>query len=94
MDHPEAAECGVAQEIRLVDGAVLTEWTLPGSPRVTCPEFAIIDNQVRILFTTAVEGMTAAIRRMSPHAGTIFCADTPFTYLPALPPLLPVEGFR
>jgi sugar lactone lactonase YvrE len=93
LDHPEAAECGVAQEIRLVDGAVLTEWTLPGSPRVTCPEFAIVDNQVRIQFTTAVEGMTSAIRRMAPYAGTLFCADTPCTSLPAPPPLLPFDAF-
>jgi sugar lactone lactonase YvrE len=86
--NPDAAECGIAQEIRLADGAVLTEWTLPGSPRVTCPEFAIVDGQVKILFTTAVEGMPDAIRQMAPNAGTIFCADTPFTSLPAPPPIL------
>jgi sugar lactone lactonase YvrE len=88
--NPAAVSEGLAQEIRLADGAVLTEWTLPGSPRVTCPEFARIDGKLCLLFTTAVEGMPAAIRKIAPDAGALFCAETPFTELPEPPPLFVV----
>jgi hypothetical protein len=48
---------GIAQEIRLSDGAVLTEFVLPGSPRVTCPEIGELDGAPCVFFTTAIEGM-------------------------------------
>jgi sugar lactone lactonase YvrE len=89
--NPAEVDKGLAQEIRLSDGAVLTEWLLPGSPRVTCPEFAMVDGRVRVLFTTAVEGMPASTRRIAPNAGSIFWADTPLSSLPAPPPLFPIE---
>jgi sugar lactone lactonase YvrE len=65
--NPEPVADGIAQEIRLSDGAVLTEWTLPGSPRVTCPE--VVGDFV--YFTTAVEGMP----NPTPHSGSIFRAE-------------------
>ena len=65
--NPEPVADGLAQEIQLSDGKVLTEWVLPGSPRVTCPEVA----GEYIYFTTAVEGMP----HLTPHAGTIFRAE-------------------
>ena len=86
--NPDAVADGLAQQLRLADGAVLCEWTIPGSPRVTCPEFVKIDGQVKVLFTTAVEGMPEATRRIAPRAGTMFIADTPFSELPAPPPLV------
>ena len=69
--NPGAVSDGLAQEIRLADGAVLTEWILPGSPRVTCPEIA----GGSIYFTTAVEGMPEDTRALAPHAGEIFRAE-------------------
>jgi sugar lactone lactonase YvrE len=65
--NPEPVADGLAQEIRLSDGTVLTEWIFPGSPRVTCPEVA----GDFVYFTTAVEGMP----NPTPHAGTIFRAE-------------------
>jgi sugar lactone lactonase YvrE len=65
---------GLAQEIRLSDGAVLTEWILPGSPRVTCPEIAEFEGKPCVFFTTATEGMPEATRAIAPDAGTIFHA--------------------
>ena len=65
---------GIAQEIRLSDGDVLTEWILPGSPRVTCPEVGAIDGVPCVFFTTAVEGMPEETRAIAPEAGTIFVA--------------------
>ncbi len=68
--NPAPVPDGLAQQIRLSDGEVLTEWILPGSPRVTCPEIA----GGYVYFTTAVEGMPEATRSLAPHAGTIFRA--------------------
>jgi sugar lactone lactonase YvrE len=90
--NPDAADAGIAQEVRLTDGAVLTEWILPGSPRVTCPELVELDGRINFLFTTAVEGMPANAQRKAPHAGAFFCAATEFSTLPAPPPLFPVES--
>jgi len=64
----DASHDGVAQEIRLSDGAVLKEWRFPGAPRVTCPEFIELDGAPHILFTTASEGSE------SPESGTLFVA--------------------
>jgi sugar lactone lactonase YvrE len=65
---------GIAQEIRLSDGAVLTEFVLPGSPRVTCPEFGELDGAPCVFFTTAIEGMPPETRATAPEAGSIFVA--------------------
>jgi L-arabinonolactonase len=86
--NPEAMDTGLAQEIRLADGAVLTEWLFPGSPRVTCPEFVRLDGQVRLIFTTATEGMPPEIRAIAGEAGTMFYADTGFEAMPGPPPLV------
>ncbi len=90
---PRAIDKGLAQEIRLSDGAILTEWTVPGSPRVTCPEFVKLDGKVCLIFTTAVEGMDEQTRTQAPAAGTLFYAETPFEAMPEPPPLMPVEAF-
>lgn len=88
--NPGPSANGLCQEIRLSDGAVLCEWEIPGSPRVTCPEFVEIGGQVKLLFTTAVEGMPAETRALAPGAGTLYLADAPrFHTLPAPPPLVP-----
>jgi sugar lactone lactonase YvrE len=87
--NPGAVAAGIAQELRLSDGAVLAEWEFPGSPRVTCPEFVRLDGRVQLLFTTAVEGMPGEMRKIAPEAGTLFLAPTRFDALPAPLPLLP-----
>jgi sugar lactone lactonase YvrE len=88
--NPEPVSDGLAQQIRLADGAVECEWVIPGSPRVTCPEFVQINHKVKLLFTTAIEGMTPAIRALAPHAGKLFIADTNFETVPSPPPHLQV----
>jgi sugar lactone lactonase YvrE len=85
--NPEPVADGLARQFRLADGAVLCEWLIPGSPRVTCPEFVRIDGKVKLLFTTAVEGMPEAARKLAPGAGALYIADTPFDSMPAAPPL-------
>ncbi len=90
--EPQAVPFGRAREIRVSDGAVLTEWQFPGSPRVTCPELVSLDGRVQALFTTAVEAMPADIRAHCPNAGSLFIADTPFAQAPPPPPLVDVSG--
>ncbi|MBY0503187.1 MAG: SMP-30/gluconolactonase/LRE family protein [Bryobacteraceae bacterium] len=86
--NPDAVSDGKAQQICLDSGAVLAEWIIPGSPRVTCPEFLMRDGKVKVVFTTAIEGMPPEIRAIAPEAGTMFIADTPFTQCPPPPPLV------
>jgi sugar lactone lactonase YvrE len=86
--NPAAVADGVAQQRRISDGAVLCEWRFPGSPRVTCPEFVEVEGKVKLLFTTAVEGMPDATRRLAFGAGNMYIADTPFEKMPAPPPLV------
>jgi sugar lactone lactonase YvrE len=87
--NPDPVADGVARQLALSDGAVLCEWTIPGSPRVTCPEFVQIAGEVKLVFTTAVENMPAATRKLAFGAGTIYLADTPFRSMPEPPPLVP-----
>ena len=89
--NPEEVADGLAQQIRLSDGAVLCEWMIPGSPRVTCPEFVMLRGEVKLVFTTAVEGMPSATRERAPGAGWLYIASTPFEDVPAPPPLVPVD---
>lgn len=83
--NPEPAPEGLARQYRIRDGALLAEWRLPGSPRVTCPEVLELDGRVQVLFTTAVEGMDPPV----PLAGAMYIADSPFDRVPAPPPLFP-----
>lgn len=88
---PGAVRDGGARMYRVGDGAVEAEWVIPGSPRVTCPEFIELDGKVKVVFTTAVEGMPPEIRGLAPGAGSLYIADTPFDRLPAPPPLVKIE---
>ncbi len=86
--NPGAVADGLAWQIRLSDGKVLCEWVVPGAPRVTCPEFVEMDGQVKLVFTTALEGMPDEIRAIAPQSGSLFVADTDFGSMPAAPPLV------
>jgi len=86
--NPQAVPDGIAWHLDATTGAPLAEWILPGSPRVTCPEFVELDGTVKLLFTTATEGMPDEVRQIAPHAGHLYLADTPFESAPPAPPLL------
>ncbi len=86
--NPEPAPEGLAREYRLRDGAVLAEWRLPGSPRVTCPEVLSLNGRTQVLFTTAVEGMEPPV----PLAGSLFLADTAWDRPTPPPPLFPATA--
>jgi sugar lactone lactonase YvrE len=81
--NPYRGGAGRALRYDLVSGGVMEEWTTPGSPRVTCPLLVERNDGVKLVLTTAVEGMPKEQRRESPDAGNLFIADTT---LPCVPP--------
>lgn len=82
--NPEPVAMGKAIRFDLSTGQVVEEWTTPGSPRVTCPCLVQRPDGVKLVLTTATEGMPADQRERCPNAGFLFIADTDF---PACPPI-------
>jgi sugar lactone lactonase YvrE len=76
--NPHRGGAGVAERYRLGSGELLQRWETPGSPRVTCPLLVKRPDGVKLILTTATEGMPANLRADSPHAGQLFIADTDF----------------
>jgi len=80
--NPEYADAGRAERFRLHTGEVLDEWLTPGSPRVTCPLLFEEGGAVKLLLTTADEGMAPELRAKCPNAGCLFVADTGLSAVP------------
>jgi sugar lactone lactonase YvrE len=74
--NPDFAEAGRAIRFDLASGKAVEEWTTPGSPRVTCPLLVRRPDGVKLVLTTATEGMPAEMRAKCPNAGCLFIADT------------------
>ena len=81
--NSEPVEAGRAVRFDLRTGQPVEEWLTPGSPRVTCPRLVKRPDGVKLVLTTATEGMPADQREKCPEAGTLFLADTSFTAVPA-----------
>jgi sugar lactone lactonase YvrE len=73
--NPNPVAHGSAVRYRLGTGEVLHEWHTPGSPRVTCPLLVRRPGGVKLVLTTAVEGMSAEQLSRCPNAGCLFVAD-------------------
>ncbi len=80
--NPDFAEAGRAVRFNLTTGEAVEEWTTPGSPRVTCPLLVKRPDGVKLILTTATEGMPADMRAKCPTAGCLFIADTQFADCP------------
>ena len=80
--NPDFAEAGRAVRFNLTTGEAVEEWTTPGSPRVTCPLLVKRPDGVKLILTTATEGMLADMRAKCPNAGCLFIADTRFADCP------------
>ena len=80
--NPEPAAQGRAVRFELRNGRAIEEWTTPGSPRVTCPLLIERDGRVRLVLTTATEGMADDMRVQCPNAGDLFWAETAIAQLP------------
>lgn len=78
---PDPLPAGRAGRYRLDTGELVEEWTTPGSPRVTCP-LLFDQSGVKLVLTTAVEGMPPEMRSRCPNAGCLFVADTTLTRVP------------
>jgi sugar lactone lactonase YvrE len=86
--NPGDSSDGHAIRYDLDTGKPLEAWTTPGSPRVTCPLLVERDGGVKLVLTTAVEGMPDGQRSRCPNAGDFFIAHTGLMRVP------PVEVLR
>lgn len=80
--NPEPAAAGAAVRFDLATGQPRERWVTPGSPRVTCPVLVRQPDGIKLILTTATEGMPQEQRAACPNAGKLFIADTD---LPACP---------
>ncbi|MCI0705082.1 MAG: SMP-30/gluconolactonase/LRE family protein [Planctomycetia bacterium] len=74
--NPDFAEAGRAVRFKLATGKAVEEWVTPGSPRVTCPLLVKREGGVKLILTTATEGMPAEMFAECPNAGCLFIANT------------------
>jgi sugar lactone lactonase YvrE len=81
--NPEPVAEGRAVRFDLATGRTIEEWTTPGSPRVTCPLLVKRPDGVKLILTTATEGMPAEMKAACPEAGNLFIADTKLADCPA-----------
>ncbi|MBN9122891.1 MAG: SMP-30/gluconolactonase/LRE family protein [Planctomycetes bacterium] len=81
--NPDFAEAGRAVRFSLTTGEAVEEWLTPGSPRVTCPLLVKRPDGVKLVLTTATEGMPAEMRAKCPNAGSLFIANTQLGDCPA-----------
>jgi sugar lactone lactonase YvrE len=81
--NPAPVYAGRAVRFDLRTSDPIEEWTTPGSPRVTCPLLVEHEGRVRLVLTTATEGMAATDRRSCPAAGDLFWAETTLERAPA-----------
>jgi len=89
--NPEPVAAGRAIRFDLATGRAVGEWTTPGSPRVTCPLLVARPDGVKLILTTATEGMPADQREKCPEAGNLFIADTDLKTCP-VPDVLRISG--
>jgi sugar lactone lactonase YvrE len=83
--NPADAAFGEAKQFSLATGEVEAVWRTENSPRVTCPQLVERDGQIKLILTTADEGMTPEQQAIHTNAGALFIGDTEFTSLPETP---------
>lgn len=83
--NPADAAFGEAKQFSLATGEVEAVWRTEKSPRVTCPQLVERDGQIKLVLTTADEGMSPEQQAMHTNAGALFIGDTEFTSLPETP---------
>lgn len=82
--NPNDVEFGEARQYSL-SGELEAVWKVAQSPRVTCPQLVRIDGRVKLILTTADEGLTPAQQAQHINAGSLFSSETNFTSLPETP---------
>jgi sugar lactone lactonase YvrE len=81
--NPQDVPMGRAVRFDMKTGQPKEEWLTPKSPRVTCPMLFEEAGRIRLILTTADEGMPSDLRLKSQNAGCLFVAETTMTTLPA-----------
>ena len=81
MFNPHDATVGEARQYSIASGELEAVWTCQGSPRVTCPQLIEKDGSIKLVLTTADEGMEPDLRAKNPNAGCLFIGDTDFKQL-------------
>lgn len=80
--NPNDVDSGQACQFSLTDGSIEAVWTTEKSPRVTCPQLIELDGSIRLILTTADEGMNPEQQARHTNAGCLFIGDTEFDSLP------------
>lgn len=83
--NPADTEFGAARQYSIESGELEAVWKTEKSPRVTCPQLIRFGDRVRLVLTTADEGMTAEQQALHSNAGCLFVADTDFDSVPHTP---------
>ena len=81
--NPARVPQGRAIRFDLRSGLAIEEWITPGAPRVTCPLLVRRPDGVKLILTTATEGMPAEDFQAATESGNLFIADTDLTEVPA-----------
>ncbi len=89
--HPGEVSDGQTRQYHLADGRLEHTWLTAGSPRATCPQLIEHDGRIRLVITTADEGMSAALREIAPRAGCLFIAETDWDRPSSAPAWEPLE---
>lgn len=79
-----ASAFGEARQYSL-EGELQAVWKVPGSPRVTCPQLFNVDGAIKLVLTTASEGLDHEGLDRHLNAGCLFIGDTDFDGLPDQP---------
>ena len=76
--NPSDVTEGVTRQVNLESGQYEFEWITPKAARATCPAFVHMDGEIKIVITTAVEGMPTEQRQKQSNAGSLFIGETLF----------------
>jgi sugar lactone lactonase YvrE len=82
---PRDSAHGEARQYSLETGELQAIWKTDRSPRVTCPLLIKIDGAVKLILTTADEGMSREQQAQHLNAGCLFVGGTEFTSVPESP---------
>ena len=83
--NPHDRDHGQCCQFSLQTGETEAVWMTPQAPRVTCPQLIRIEGTVRLVLTTAVEGMEPDQLKRSSNSGCLFIGETPFDEVPNTP---------
>lgn len=71
-----SGEFGEARWYDIASGRLRHTWQTPKSPRNTCPALVIVDEERKLVMTTADNWMSKTEREKSPNAGCLFIAPS------------------